>query len=818
MPNMNTDKACPNLDQYQQLSLGQLSDIEKESLLSHLEYCDACAQKLMTLPEQDTLVALLRQADTLHGAGSKGVIAQLVERLSKMRPEQVPAGAKPQATAPGAPKAENTIDQPPADAAKKPTYEFLAPAQAPDELGRLGPYRVLEMLGTGGMGVVFRAEDPQLARLVALKAMLPGFVASDNARQRFVREAQAAAAIKHDHIVSIYQVGEDRGVLYLAMELLDGEPLDSRLRREGKLPVAEVLRIGRQIALGLAGAHKRGLIHRDIKPANIWLEAETNRVKILDFGLARTTGDQAHLTHQGAIVGTPAYMAPEQGKGQEVDQRCDLFSLGCVLYRMATGRAPFSGTDVVSTLVSVATETPRPPQVLEPGLPMALSELIMSMLAKDAANRPVSAQAVAVALDHIAIGRSSRPTIATGPKKWPVAAGVAAALAFVLLGLWAGGVFRLRTPDGVLVVEVNEANPDVFVDGDKITVTWDKGGKKATIRVKPGTRKVEVKKEGFTAVGEDVEVEDGGRPVFTARLEPLAGAPVPAGDPDRRAADYVLSIGGVIRVNDEVDDIRVAAELPTKAFRLTHVDLGSNQKMRNAGLAVFEGCKHLKLLWLHDTQVKDVGLAYFKDCKNLEFLMLNHTKTTDAGLAHFSGCKNLINLSLFAVQVTDTGLAHFKDSKKLTYVGLGYTQVGDATVALLQNKDLSLLDLEGTRVTDKGMAHLKDRKNLTQLSLGGTKVTDEGLVHFKDCKKLEFLRLHVTQMTDKGLAYFKGCENLRNFDLGQTKITPAGLADLKKALPKCLTNPAVLPIELDPDLSRGSQIRAVHRWNGSCQR
>src|SRR5262249_5905800 len=149
---------------------------------------------------------------------------------------------------------------------------FLAPSQAADELGRLGPYRVLEVLGSGGMGVVFRAEDPQLRRQVALKAMLPALAANKSARQRFLREARAAASIKHEHIVTIYQVSEDRGVPFLAMEFLEGESLDDRAKRMGQLPLAEALRIGREIASGLEAAHEHGLIHRDIKPANIWLE------------------------------------------------------------------------------------------------------------------------------------------------------------------------------------------------------------------------------------------------------------------------------------------------------------------------------------------------------------------------------------------------------------------------------------------------------------------------------------------------------------------------------------------------------------------
>src|SRR5207302_3265782 len=144
----------------------------------------------------------------------------------------------------------------------------------------------------GGMGIVFQAEDPQLQRLVALKVMKPGLAASSSARQRFLREARAAAALEHDHIVPIYQVGEDRGVPFLAMPLLRGETLEERLEREGKPPLAEVVRIGQEIAEGLSAAHERGLMHRDIKPANLWLEGERSRVKIVDFGLARAVGEE----------------------------------------------------------------------------------------------------------------------------------------------------------------------------------------------------------------------------------------------------------------------------------------------------------------------------------------------------------------------------------------------------------------------------------------------------------------------------------------------------------------------------------------------
>jgi serine/threonine protein kinase len=294
------------------------------------------------------------------------------------------------------------LSQPGAATCAPVELDWLAPPPQPGEIGRLGTYRILEILGSGGMGIVFRAEDTQLLRPVALKVLLPSRTDMDIARQRFLREGRAAAAIKHDHVITIYQVGEDGGVPFLAMELLKGESLEDRLERQGQLPVPEVLRIGREIALGLSAAHAQDLIHRDIKPANIWLEGEADRVKILDFGLARV-GGEAQLTRTGIVVGTPAYMAPEQAAGKDIDARCDLFSLGAVLYRLVTGELPFKAADPLGLLIAIASDTPVPPWEINPAVPQALSELILSLLAKDRRYRPASARAVIDALESIEI-------------------------------------------------------------------------------------------------------------------------------------------------------------------------------------------------------------------------------------------------------------------------------------------------------------------------------------------------------------------------------------------------------------------------------
>jgi hypothetical protein len=346
---------------------------------------------------------------------------------------------------------------------------LLQPPQQPDEMGRLGPYRVLKVLGAGGMGIVFQAEDPQLKRAVALKVLRPALAASATARRRFLREAQAVAALEHDNIVTIYQVGEDR-LPFLAMPLLRGETLQARIERAGKLPPGEVLRIGRETARGLAAAHEHGLIHRDIKPSNLWLEAGPGgapggRVKILDFGLARRAegSEETQLSRPGVLCGTPLYMAPEQARGEAVDHRADLFSLGCVLYRLCTGDVPFKGSTTMSVLRALELEQPQPPRKLAADVPPGLSALILRLLAKDPNRRPATAREVADSLQQLE--ESSRPgTRAPGSAAGP--AGPRSLLTGRRLVLLAGaGLVAGAAAGGVLLLGKTGKAPAPQGDG-----------------------------------------------------------------------------------------------------------------------------------------------------------------------------------------------------------------------------------------------------------------------------------------------------------------------------------------------------------------
>jgi eukaryotic-like serine/threonine-protein kinase len=283
-----------------------------------------------------------------------------------------------------------------------PPLDFLASPEQPDELGRLGAYRVLEVLGIGGRGIVFLAEKMPSNDRVALKVLLPHLAQNSAAKQRFLREWRNTRSVEHHHCVQIYEVGEESGVPFLAMELLKGSTLEDLIERAGRLAIPEALRLGIQTADALAIAHARGLIHRDIKPANIWVDpAGGGRVKLLDFGLARSEHADVSITQPGAILGTPPYMSPEQARGGRVDHRADLYSFGCTLYRMVTGELPIKGENLTALLLAIADEEPAAPHTLNDAVPGALSDLIMKLLAKSPSRRPESALEVAGALRDI---------------------------------------------------------------------------------------------------------------------------------------------------------------------------------------------------------------------------------------------------------------------------------------------------------------------------------------------------------------------------------------------------------------------------------
>ena len=270
---------------------------------------------------------------------------------------------------------------------------ILAPTDDPQMLGRLGPYEISGIVGAGGMGVVLKGHDLALDRVVAIKVLAPHLATSGAARKRFAREAKAAAAVLHPNVMSIHSVTNSGALPYLVMPYLRGSSLQKRIDLQGSLETVEILRVAGQIAAGLAAAHAQGLVHRDIKPANIMLADGLEQVAITDFGLARAV-DDATMTRSGVIAGTPQYMSPEQARGEAIDARSDLFSLGSLMYAMCTGHPPFRAETSFGVLRRITDDQPRSIAQQNPQLPHWLCRLTERLHAKDPANRIQTAREV----------------------------------------------------------------------------------------------------------------------------------------------------------------------------------------------------------------------------------------------------------------------------------------------------------------------------------------------------------------------------------------------------------------------------------------
>lgn len=292
--------------------------------------------------------------------------------------------------------------------------DLLAPTDDDRMLGRLGAYEIAGVIGRGGMGIVLKGLDPALHRYVAIKVLAPDLAVNGAARKRFSREAQAAAAVVHENVIEIYGVADDAGLPYIVMSYIRGTPLQRRLDDEGPLQLVEVLRIGMQVAAGLSAAHAQGLVHRDVKPANILLADGVERVKLTDFGLARAT-DDATLTRSGIIAGTPQYMSPEQARGDSIDHRSDLFSLGSVLYAMCTGRPPFRAPTPFGVLARITNDAPTPIRDINSEIPDWLSNIILQLLAKHPEDRFASATEVAQLLEAC-LAHVQQPTVVALPR------------------------------------------------------------------------------------------------------------------------------------------------------------------------------------------------------------------------------------------------------------------------------------------------------------------------------------------------------------------------------------------------------------------
>ena len=488
---------CPEPGVLVQFLRGKLHPPQLDSCELHLKDCQRCHETLAGLNDHDTLterlVDVMRHGDSENGEADSVEIpedsAEIQNLLDRLTSDDFKRSAMAEGPE-GGHRGRTAQMEIVADRAAE-ILRCVTPNE--DSLGILGDYKLIQLIGAGSTGVVFKALDQTLTRAVALKVLRPSL--GKAARTRFLTEAKLAASIEHVNVVTIFQVGQVDRLAYMAMQWVPGQTLESLLDSGEELDRDQIVEIIQQVAAGLSAAHQKQLVHRDIKPANLWICEKDRQLKILDFGLARINDGNHNLTATGMLAGTPGFMSPEQTRGQKLDGRSDLFSLGCVMYRLLTGQLPFGSPTILATLSSIQSDDPAAPTQINSKADQDLSDLAMCLLQKQPDDRPQSAAQV---IELLTTPReqwsltvpdysnpltprtaNSRPQSAATAvngfgRKWPT--GIPATIGLLMLGVvgWLFGlqIIRVVTDRGEIVIETSDDNVEVQVlqDGKIVRV------------------------------------------------------------------------------------------------------------------------------------------------------------------------------------------------------------------------------------------------------------------------------------------------------------------------------------------------------------
>jgi serine/threonine protein kinase len=707
---------------------GRLAPEVALNLENHLADCARCCELLETAPCDSFL-------DRLRAAGS---------------------------TAPGNTRRGSNTD--PAGAPDTGVHSI------PQELVDHPRYRVLGPIGEGGMGAVYRAEHRRMERVVALKVIHPGLMRNPATVQRFHQEVRAAAQLHHPNIVTAHDADQAGGLHFLVMEYIEGTSLADLVLRRGPLPVAEVCDYIRQAALGLQHAHERGMVHRDIKPANLMVQpagpAPGSVIKILDFGLARlprtmdglSSGDSptAPLTGAGTVMGTADYIAPEQAADpRAADIRADIYSLGCTLFYLLTGRAPFSDGSVEDKLARHA-GTPLPPvNLFRPEMPAGLGAVLARMSAKDPADRYSTPAEVAEALAPFC------PSAGSGRMPGGKRRRLFAVLVLAAAGLLAVAVvWRISSGRDKGVLPGGDKNPDRIVRNSDGSING-KPSKKDKAAPKAGLLPGNLPVTGLTEKQAAQAIQALGGRVLRSKKVP--GNPV-----------VTVRLSGFLVIDADLQTLGAFKQL--KSLYLVHT------KVTDTGMRYVSGLSNLSSLTLTGTGVTDAGLKWLTRLPRLRSLVLGRTKVTDEAMKYVGKLKHLRALDLQLTRVGDAGLkslAGLVRLRTLNLYGTGFTDAGISSLEPLQN--LTFLGLESTSITDRGLERLARLAGLTNLNLFMARgVGNEGMKSVARLRKLVSLDLRGTRVTDQGLQELAGLVHLASLQIGGLKVTDAGVKALTR--------------------------------------
>lgn len=663
-------------------------------------------------------------------------------------------------------------------------------------------YQILACCGRGGMSIVYKAKDLNMARLVAIKFLLfEGKTARDQMMLRFQREARVVGSLDHPNVIAVhaFDFTADRQP-FLVMDFAEGETLAERIARTGRIPLDRSIDIFIEICEGLAHAHEKGVLHRDLKPGNVILLSERYgdvTLKILDFGIAKlvdnSVSNTQQLTRTGDVFGSPLYMSPEQGLGKSLTTSSDLYSLGCLMFECLTGLPPFLGKTAVETILKHQTEAPPSLKEMTLGeeFPEKLESIVSNLLAKEPGDRFQSALELGNTLKDLkksgfAPGANAGNIAASTPntiERSPIVMAVTLAIALISIAILGLRVAFLPKPLAQVrneTINDNARADQIIRELPKLSET-ERADAQAVYEAKytPGVREADYRgyrlsAQGFSELGK------------MKKLESLNLSQTPADDEAMKSIKDLRFLEGLILSCTKVTDegVRTIAGLP-----LFVLDLGHTNISDRALDILAQRIPGIQRLFIAGTSINDDGVESLCHLKDLHNLDLSQTRITDKALEPLSHLNNLEELNLARTNVSNRGIAHLKNLKSLACLELSETAVTDAGLgALTSLKRLKFLGLKKTRITNNGLSALVRIPTLRKLILDDTLVTDEGVSTLLKLNNPSYLRL-------------RGCRG----------VSRQGLLKLKMAFPNCEIN----ALTYDGNASSADGNTVPYDWNGS---
>jgi serine/threonine protein kinase len=717
---------------------------------------------------------------------------QLLERSTLLTPEQFADASQWGETQPKA-LAQRLVKQ-----------EWLTTWQASQLLAGkgsrshffLGKYRLLELLGMGGMGAVYKAVQPGTGRTVALKKMHRHVLKQPRAIERFLREIRSAAAVDDPHVVRAFDADSENDNYYLVMEYVPGKNLKTWIKEQQSLPINWACECIRQAALGLQHAHELGMLHRDIKPSNLLVtqgEEGLPLVKLLDLGLARFASEsstEGELTRSGQVIGTPDYMSPEQARNSKLtDIRADIFSLGCTLFELLTGQFPFGGETVMEKLLARSTEDAQPVRKYRPDVPAGLDAVLARMLARDPNARYATPAEVAIALAPYSIGvqgAESAPRaaadVAPRPPRREAAARPESPSEFTLKALQSEIAHLEAQQNQPAAVSPTPARP---------YPAWLKWGAALVATVLLTVVVTELIRQRKTNSASSKSVAE------SPDVVPEKGKASPGTrDPIRREALWILKLGGTLEIEPDEDpesgatsgdsdrggrrlQVSSASDLPNGKFEITAVAIHEELELTADHFRRLARLHTIETLDLSETQFDEADLSLLAPIDSLRNLKLADTRVSDAGVALLKRLAPLHMVDLSRSQITGGCIEALRGQPSITELVLSGTHLKDKDLAQFKSlPQLVSLNLSGTDILGPGLAGLRTLKNLRVLDLGGIPMRDRALRHISGMESLETLRLTRAKVMDDDLKLLSGLSKLQEFGLASTQITGEGLKHL----------------------------------------